>query len=215
MSRKLFWSLAAATAVFQGTLALVLSVQASRLHWVITVPPAPSGAVAGRTPGSPARPAPAAQVTVPAPAAPAAPTDVAPGLSARQLYADYEKDLAAADAKYLDRTVELSGVPCRVEKDEQGRYFIDAGVQRLVRDRSRERARFMSIEEYADAVQLAAANAEYLPGVVLFVRPEDVGRFAGAAGRPGAVRAVCRGAHTDPRTLPNFMVVLEGCVPAR
>jgi hypothetical protein len=98
----------------------------------------------------------------------AAPVAAEPAVevSAIDLFRDYEKDVVAADLKYLNRPLRLLAVSGKIEKDEQGRYFIGACQSRLVKTPERG-ARFMSSEEAAHRMYQDALNARYVHGLLL------------------------------------------------
>ncbi len=146
------------------------------------------------------------------------PAEVAPNrpirVSADVLYldSDYNQDLVAADLRHLDKIVEVSGVVGKVDKDEQGRYFVGACENRLILTEER-RPRVMGIQEAARRLQEAALNSKYLPGVILHLRVSEAKRFVGLGGATSfTVRGRCKGSLKDPTTDPDRFVIVEDCV---
>jgi hypothetical protein len=131
--------------------------------------------------------------------------------SVNDLYTGYGKDLAAADLKFQNKQLELSGVTGKVEKDDQGRYFIGACVSRVVKSGD-GKARVMSIDQVQRRVYEAALNAKYVPGVMLYLKPDDLNQFTGLDGNKAiTVRGRCKGSRTDPSTIPDYVVIIEDC----
>jgi hypothetical protein len=109
--------------------------------------------------------------------------------TADALFLAYRADRAAADQKYTDRVVEVSGMTGKVQK-EGGRYIIGA-----VRARVDKRTK------------------ESLPRFFLYVHKDDVKGFAGLDGnRPYTIRGRCKGATADAGAVPEFFVVFEDCI---
>jgi hypothetical protein len=137
---------------------------------------------------------------------------VAASLTADQLWGEYRDNMAAADVKYQGKMVELSGVPSKVEKDEGGRYYLAAACDERLVPRNRGGPREMSIEEYHKHALEGAFGSKYIPAVFLYIDERDVQRLVGlGGGQTVTVRGRCLGAKKDAATVPDYLVVVEGC----
>jgi hypothetical protein len=116
---------------------------------------------------------------------------------------------------YLNKTIDVSGVPAKVEKDAEGRYFlVAAATSRYVKDPD-QGPRVMSAEEYHRAVTQAALNTKYMPGIMLYLREKDLSQLAGLDSTKGiTVRGVCKGTRADSTTKPAYVVIMEECTLA-
>jgi hypothetical protein len=61
---------------------------------------------------------------------------------------------------------------------------------------------------------MAALNTEYVPGVIVYLDPAAVKDVAGLSGAV-TVTGLCTGTRPDPSTVPEFVVILEGCARVR
>jgi hypothetical protein len=141
-------------------------------------------------------------------------TAKAPGVpvavvSATDLDREYEANLAAAEVKYAGKLIEVTGMRPKLDKDARERYFL-ASSQRLVRQN--QPARITSIEGARAALQEAALNAQYVPGMYFYIRPSELPRFADPKGEQTyRIRGICRGLTRRDDLQPNFIVILEDC----
>jgi hypothetical protein len=132
-------------------------------------------------------------------------------VSVQALETEYRRDLVAADLKYRDKRIELSGVVGKVDKDDQGRYFIGTGSRRLVKT-SDGGARVTDLVEAQRRAMVAALNARYLPGVVLSVKSADLKSFTGLdSTKAFTIRGRCKGSQKDVSTIPDLYVIVEDC----
>lgn len=130
----------------------------------------------------------------------------------RVLETAYRTDQVAADLKYLDKTIELTEVDGKVDRDEQGRYFIGTGSRRLVKTRNNA-PQMRSIAGAHQAMQQAILNAEYVPGVILYIKSADLKNFTGLDGtKPFTIRGQCKGSQKDAGTIPDRYIIVENCI---
>lgn len=130
-------------------------------------------------------------------------------VSAGKLYRDYRKDLLAADAKYLHKRMELSQVSGKIEKDQQGGYYLAALKIRAVK-RAGSGARITSPEDSARRIYEAAANAKYEPALIIYLKPAEISAFQGVKETDQLVlEGLCAAARRDPNTTPDVVVILE------
>jgi hypothetical protein len=122
------------------------------------------------------------------------------------LFEDYERDPAAADARYRGRTLELSGVSGVVSQDRNGRTYVGVHVARVG---GRVRPRIMTAEEYGNAMNIAGLSSVPLPGVLVYLDPDDARLFM--PGDKVTVRGRCEGLRHDPQNTPDFFVVVRDC----
>src|SRR5262249_55744890 len=120
-------------------------------------------------------------------------------LPAQSLYVEYVKDLAAADLKYLDKTVFLTDLTGKVQKDAEGRYFIAGDVSG---ERTSGRGSNIPGQRVIPAPR---------PGLVLYISKDDLAAFTGIDRKAISVRGLCRGTRADQDGVPRFVVVLENC----
>jgi hypothetical protein len=136
-------------------------------------------------------------------------------LSADALLKEYQADLAAADVKYMGKTVDVTGVSGKVQKDDEGRYFL-AGAEgaRVVKGPGYGKVKMVDdIEELHRRAMEAAFNTKRAPGVILYIDSGDLTAFADLGGRTVTVRGRCKGTQKDRRTDPEEVVIVEGCRP--
>jgi hypothetical protein len=136
-------------------------------------------------------------------------TEFAVKVRADELFKSYSDDIVAADKKYTGQEVELEVVSCRVQKDGAGRYYLVAAPQARFEKRPDRGARVMSTEEYQRELQEAALNTTYLPGVILYLDPQEAGMFSGLGNKKATVRGRCRGTTKDKTTEPSCFVTVE------
>jgi hypothetical protein len=130
-------------------------------------------------------------------------------VAASELYRDYGQDLIAADAKYLQNRIELSQVSGKIEKDQQGRYYLAALKIRAVKQAG-SGARIVSPGAAARSIYEAAANAKYEPALLIYLRPEEMTAFQGVKETDQLLlEARCAVTRKDPNTTPDLVVILE------
>jgi hypothetical protein len=131
--------------------------------------------------------------------------------TASDLWKEYTKNGAAADSKYAGRRVELSGVRGKVEKNSRGMYVIRALYASSPKTTSGPLF-YNSVEQASQSVYQAAARANSIPSVVLYLDEKGLADFAGLDGKtPINIVGVCKGAQPDPSTDPEFFVAIESC----
>jgi ribosomal protein S27E len=173
----------------------------------VSAPPQDQPAKPDLANAAPAKPATPAPAVPPPPARPAEPEVFA---DAADLERDYGANLAAGDLKYEGKLVEVTNILPKVEKDRSGRYFVTAGDSRLVS--TGQRYGTTSIAGGRAAMQNAAANATYAPGLIFYIDRKARERFASLKNvRRITVRGVCRGAQKREDLIPPFTVSFEEC----
>jgi hypothetical protein len=130
-------------------------------------------------------------------------------VTAQELFDAYGKDVVAADTNYTGRLVELSNVSAKVHKDSRGRYYLVAAENVRLVLRADQGARMMSMREYERHMQAAAFNAQYLPGVILYLDPKELEKFSGLGDKTVTIRGKCKGMTDDKSTQPSYFVTLE------
>lgn len=114
------------------------------------------------------------------------------------LYAPYGKDVADADRTFLNHVVRIKRVRGKVDRDTEGRYLLVTEPTRLVPERPA-------------AGSLARVSGVTQPCVMLYLKPDRVGDFAGLGDRAVAVRGVCRGMVKETGA-PDYAVIVEDVV---
>jgi hypothetical protein len=123
---------------------------------------------------------------------------------------DYNANLAGGDLKYQSKLVEVTHVLPAVQKDRAGNYYVTAGDSRLVNRGSYSGT--TSIAGGRAAMQAAAANAQYVPGLIFYISAKDLKQFADLKNAKRiTVRGVCRGANKREDLIPNFTVSFDQC----
>jgi hypothetical protein len=135
-------------------------------------------------------------------------------VAAGKLWEAYQANFAAAEVKYAGQQVEISGVPAEVKKDAEGRYYLVAAEVRLIMP-SDTGPMTGSLEDIERRQAELALNAQYLPGILLYIDKSELPHFAKADPKATVtVRGVCAGARKDKpgRTVvPDYAVVIDGC----
>ena len=163
------------------------------------------GAIAG------CRPAPSTVPAVPAEKI----TEKAIPVDAAALYETYRSNLAKAETTYTGKLVEVSGLRTRVEKDSAGRFFLAGPANRLVKTGLEDLPKIAGLEELGQLKDQAAANAKYAPGVLFYIRADDLKQFADLdQTKPIEVIGRCAGSKKDEGAEPGFVVTVEDCVLA-
>jgi hypothetical protein len=120
----------------------------------------------------------------------AVPTVPAEKVAATALHGEYVANALAADRRYRDRTVTVSGDFAGLQRARDGRYYLTLSV--------------------ANSSRLPWPGS--IPGVVAYVAPGSEGGFTDL--KPPAhcsLTGVCRGAEHDPACWRGTAVVLDGC----
>jgi tRNA_anti-like len=160
--------------------------------------------------------------STPAPLASASPTpdDANPvKVTVNELWSAYRPVLAAGDAKYAGKLIEISGVPATIKKDYRGRYLITACEVRPIHLAEPSMITSGSLEDVgrrAAESSITAGDNQDLPGVLLYIDKNELTQFVKAKGVI-TVRGVCSGAKVNPpgpKADPDFVVVVEGCTLA-
>jgi hypothetical protein len=142
-------------------------------------------------------------------------TEKAIPVDATALYETYHSNLAKAETTYTGRLVEVSGLPARVEKDSAGQFFLSGPAHRLVKTGLEDLPKVAGLEELGQLKEQAAANAKYAPGVLFYIRANDLKQFADLdQTKPIAVTGRCAGSKKDEAAEPGFVVTVEDCLPA-
>jgi hypothetical protein len=126
-----------------------------------------------------------------------------------QLFALYGRDVVAADKKYTGQVVEMASISGKVYKDSRGRYYLVAAEQARFIKSERQGARIMEIEAYINNMYESALNTKHVPGIVLYLSPSEVEKFAELNGKKVTVRGTCKGMTVDPMTEPGYYVAVE------
>lgn len=133
-------------------------------------------------------------------------------VAADRLYFSYDTNLAAADRKYLDKAIEITGVSVDLRKDDKGKYYVvGAAHGRRVKPAHRG-PRPRTNAEIAKAIDDENAGVWDRPGVYLFVPAGNRDKFADAPpGHTIVVRGICRGMTKDDKTSPDYFVHVDNC----
>jgi hypothetical protein len=130
-------------------------------------------------------------------------------VSADTLYQDYQKDVVAADEKYLNKWIELTGEHGKIEKDDSGKCLLPILRRRMVKPKD-SGARIMTSREAQRAIAEAALNTRYEPAILAYVNPREISSARGIEeNTPLTVRGRCVGTRKDPMTIPAFVILIE------
>lgn len=127
----------------------------------------------------------------------------------------YSKDVAAADLKYLDKLVRVTGASGKVDK-EGGKHFFGSAPTRSITPPSKLDGGAHDITVILRDNQERAANTQHEPGVLLYFEASQLADFQGV--KPAdklTVEGVCRGTHKTPESNPPFVIVVEKCKRVR
>ena len=139
-------------------------------------------------------------------------TEKAIPVDATVLYETYHSNLAKAETTYTGKLVEVSGLPARVEKDSAGRYFLSGPANRLAKTGLEDLPKVAGLEELGKLKEQAAANAKHVPGVIFYIRANDLKQFADLdPTKPIEVTGRCAGSKKDEGADPGFVVTVEDC----
>ena len=132
-------------------------------------------------------------------------------VTALQLRNDYEKDLAAADERYLGKVIIVTEVRGKLDKTDEGTYFFGSSPDRLIRKRGGG-GRILTRGQYAGQIYSGALNAKYVPGILMAVASKGVSTFKGVKETDSiAVQGRCKGMVKDSTTVPAFFVLMADC----
>jgi hypothetical protein len=141
-----------------------------------------------------------------------APAEPPISTTAENLWRIFVADAVVAGAYYRDKSIVLTGVTGKVDRDQNGVFIGAANLRTEVASRSTQPMYMSPLDVRRRAQNAALSPIKYVPGVLLFAKHDKSDQFAAFySARFFSIKGFCRGTRGDDRGEPGFVVIVDGC----